>query len=261
MLVYIRGAGMYASGIAVRLFRANCKIVMSDYERPKALRRKTCFSEALRTGRTTVEGIEAAAARDPEEAVRILRQNKIAVIKDPEGDMRGTLPFDACIDATLSEKATDTSMKDAPIVVGIGERFSPGTNCHASVAVDLPGERGRVSYAIDPESEERPDAGKTTSDSTFFRVSKAGLFYPVSEIGDTVQKGETLGVVDDEPVLCPADGVLAGILPEGTPIKKEEICGEILTGAFVPDLSVTAEETLAVAGGVLEALLHFREAY
>ena len=54
MLVYIRGAGATASGIALRLYYAGCRIVMSDLEHPRALRRNVCFSEALRLGKKTV---------------------------------------------------------------------------------------------------------------------------------------------------------------------------------------------------------------
>ena len=260
MLVYIRGAGAIASAIAVRLYRANCKIVMSDLEHPRALRRTVSFSEAMRNGKAMVEDIEAVSAKDPEEAVRILRENKIAVLKDPEGDMRGTLPFDACVDATMRTGDTDTTMQDAPIVIGIGDRFRPGENCHAAVRIETRGNWGRTCY-VPCDAASDPDTMHADSRGTFFAVPKAGLFYPVSEIGDAVKQGETLGVVDDQPVESPADGILCGILPEGTPVKKECVCGEILPEGRSFLLRKVAEEDLAIAGGVLEALLHFRETY
>ena len=261
MLVYIRGAGAVASGIAVRLFHANCKIIMSDRKHPRALRRNVCFSEALRNGSTVVEGIEAVAASDPERAVRILRENKIAVINDPDGDLRGTLPFDACIDAVL-DGDPDATMRDAPIVIGVGKGFRPGENCHAAVVAFQKGHQGRVRYAGDglPESiaaEEQTD-WKT---SVFVNAPREGLFYPVCEIGDPVRRGDAVAVVDNDPVIAPADGLLCGILPEGRKVTPGLPCAEILSGEKKTDLRFVAEEALAVGGGVLEALLHFREVY
>ena len=262
MLVYIRGAGVTASAVAARLYHANCRIVMSDREHPHTLRRNIAFAEALRSGTTTVGGITAAAAKDPEEAVHVLRKDQIAVIADPDGNMRGTLPFDACIDTVMEEPLTDTAIDDAPIVIGIGERFRPGKNCHAAVIAHREGYRGQVRY----EGSSLPEdfLGENTEkkmDHYRIKVPGGGLFYPVSEIGDVVRKDDTLAVVDSEPVVCPADGILMGILPEGDPVEPDRYGALVYTGKgrFLRD--VIPEKDMAVGGGVLEALLHFRDIY
>ena len=87
-LVYIRGAGDIASGIAVRLYRAGYGIVMSDLEKPTAIRRTVSFSEAIRLGETKVENIRALRAKDPAEAIGIAEKGFIAVIADPAGQIR-----------------------------------------------------------------------------------------------------------------------------------------------------------------------------
>ena len=262
MLVYIRGAGVTASAIAARLHRANCRIVMSDREHPHALRRNICFAEALRDGSTAVTGIGAAAAKDPEQAVHILRRNMIAVIADPDGNMRGTLPFDACIDTVMEGRDTDTSLQDAPIVIGVGERFRPGKNCHAAVIAHREGYCGQVWYegsGFPGTSQKDTASGK--KNHYRIMVPGGGLFYPVSEIGDSVRKGDTLAVVDGEPVVCPEDGILSGILPGGSPVEPGRYGAVVYTGnsPFLKD--VLPEKDLAIAGGVLEALLHFRDFY
>ncbi|MBD4336918.1 molybdenum hydroxylase, partial [Xanthomonas citri pv. citri] len=68
MLVVIRGAGDIATGIALRLFRSGIKIVMTDLPQPTSIRRTVCFSEAIRHGSATVEGVEAVLAKDAAEA-------------------------------------------------------------------------------------------------------------------------------------------------------------------------------------------------
>ncbi len=62
MLVYIRGAGDLASGIALRLFHSGMEVVMSDLPVPTSVRRTVCFSEAIRLGRTQVEDVTAVRA-------------------------------------------------------------------------------------------------------------------------------------------------------------------------------------------------------
>ncbi len=50
MFVIIKGAGDIASGIALRLRHAGFDIVMTDLERPTAIRRTVCFSQAIVNG-------------------------------------------------------------------------------------------------------------------------------------------------------------------------------------------------------------------
>ena len=56
MLVVIRGAGDIATGIALRLYRAGIRLVLTDLPQPTSIRRTVCFSEAIRLGETVVEG-------------------------------------------------------------------------------------------------------------------------------------------------------------------------------------------------------------
>ena len=68
MLVEIRGAGDIATGIALRLHRAGCKVVMCDLPTPTSIRRTVCFSEAIRLGECEVEGVRARLAHSLAEA-------------------------------------------------------------------------------------------------------------------------------------------------------------------------------------------------
>lgn len=59
MLALIRGAGDLATGIALRLWRSGIRVVLTDLERPTAIRRTVAFSEAIVYGETTVEDVTA----------------------------------------------------------------------------------------------------------------------------------------------------------------------------------------------------------
>ena len=59
MLVLIRGAGDMATGVALRLWRAGIRVVLTDLPHPTAIRRTVCFSEAIPLGETAVEDVRA----------------------------------------------------------------------------------------------------------------------------------------------------------------------------------------------------------
>ena len=62
MLVVIRGGGDLATGTALRLYRAKMQVVICETASPTSIRRTVCFSEAVRLGETTVEGVTARRA-------------------------------------------------------------------------------------------------------------------------------------------------------------------------------------------------------
>ena len=72
MLTVIKGAGDIASGIALRLKHAKFDVVMTDIERPTAIRRTVCFSQAIVNGTAQVEDVKAEKANNAEEIKKIL---------------------------------------------------------------------------------------------------------------------------------------------------------------------------------------------
>lgn len=83
MLVYVRGAGDIATGVAARLVRAGVSVVMADIAVPTCIRRTISFCEAIRLGEVEVEGIRARLAQTPAEALEITEAGDVAVVVDP----------------------------------------------------------------------------------------------------------------------------------------------------------------------------------
>lgn len=104
MRVLIRGAGDLASGIALRLHRAGLDVVMTDLEKPTAIRRTVCFSQALVLGAATVEDVTARAAASAAQAEEILAAGEIPVLADPACTCREALRPDALVDAILAKR-------------------------------------------------------------------------------------------------------------------------------------------------------------
>lgn len=256
MLVVIRGAGDLATGIALRLRRAHIRVVMTDIERPTAIRRTVCFSQAIVHGETTVEDITARRAETPEQALALLENGVIPVLADPEGACIPVLKPDAVVDAILAKKNLGTKITDAPVVIGVGPGFTAGQDCHAVVETMRGHYLGRVIH----EGGAIPNTGIPGLIGGFagervLRAPADGVFHQMLDIGAQVKMGDIAATVNGEPMLCTLDGVLRGILADGTPVFKGMKAGDIDPRCKVEHCYMASDKALSVGGGVLEALL------
>ena len=117
MIVCIRGAGDLATGIAVRLFRSNFKIIMLDIENPTTVRRSVSFSEAIRLGKTSVEGITAFHGKNVSEALEIINKNFIAVLVCPDGSIIKSLSPIAVVDAIIAKTRSERQRRFSTLEV------------------------------------------------------------------------------------------------------------------------------------------------
>ncbi len=256
MRVLIRGAGDIATGIALRLYRAHIQVVMTDLPRPTAIRRTVCFSQAIVLGETTVEGVKAQFAANTVEAETILQQGIIPVLADPEGKCRTEMQFDALIDAILAKRNLGTKISDAPVVVGIGPGFTAGEDCHAVVETMRGHTLGRVIYKGSPiPNTNIPGLIGGYAGERVLRAPDDGIFHQLLEIGAVVKAGDVAGEVNGKPMKCTIDGVVRGILPEGTPVYKGMKSGDVDPRCKEEYCLTASDKALAVGGGVLEAVL------
>ncbi|MEA4964410.1 MAG: selenium-dependent molybdenum cofactor biosynthesis protein YqeB [Oscillospiraceae bacterium] len=256
MLVLIRGAGDIASGVALRLYRSGCGIVMTDLPKPTAIRRTVCFSQAILFGSYRVEDVTARRAGSPAEARSIIRRGEIAVLADPEAACRAALRPDALVDAILAKKNLGTRITDAPAVIGVGPGFTAGVDCHAVVETMRGHYLGRALY----EGSAQPNTAVPGLIGGFagervLRAPADGEFRRLREIGDEVQAGDVAGEVDGQPMICQITGVLRGILPDGTSVFRGMKAGDVDPRCEKAHCYCASDKALAVGGGVLEAVL------
>ena len=261
MLVVIRGAGDLASGIALRLRRAGCDIVMLDVSIPTAVRRSVAFSEAIRLGEATVEGVKAVRAAD---ALRIVSEKNIAVLVDPEGASTSEFAPDVLVDAILAKRNLGTTKAMAPVVIGVGPGFKAGTDssadCHAVIETKRGHYLGKVIYdgTPIPNTGVPGNIGGFTKERVLWSPAE-GIFEPVAKIGDVVKRGDIVATVSGIPVKATIDGVLRGLLQEGVPVTKGMKSGDIDPRCKVGHCFSASDKARAIGGGVLEALCHFTE--
>lgn len=256
MRVVIRGAGDIATGVALRLYRAGMQVAMTDLEKPTAIRRTVCFSQAILYGEMEVEGIVAQKATTPAQAEAILCKDLIAVLPDPEGSIISELHPDAVVDAILAKKNLGTSIHDAPVVIGVGPGFTAGVDCHAVVETMRGHYMGRVIH----EGSAIPNTAVPGLIGGFagervLRAPTDGIFHQLLDIGTVVKQGDVAATVDGQPMLCTLDGVLRGILPDGTPVFQGMKAGDVDPRDVVEHCYTVSDKATAVGGGVLEAIL------
>jgi len=257
MLVIIRGAGDIATGIALRLRRSGIQVVMTDLAHPTAIRRTVCFSQAILFDTFTVEDITAERADSAAQVPEILRRGRIPVLADPEGACIAELKPDAVVDAILAKKNLGTKITDAPVVIGVGPGFTAGEDCHAVVETM----RGHYLGRVIGKGSAIPNTGIPGLIGGFagervLRAPADGEFHQLLDIGAQVKQGDVAGTVNGEPMVCTLDGVLRGILADGTPVFKGMKAGDVDPRCVEAHCYCASDKALAVGGGVLEAVLH-----
>lgn len=256
MLVVIRGAGDIATGIALRLWRSGCNIIMLELPKPTAIRRTVCFSQAVHCGTWQVEGVEARLAADSREALALAWQGRIALLADPEGCSLSALSPDAVVDAILAKRNLGTTMGQAPVVIGVGPGFTAGVDCHAVVETMRGHDLGRVLYHGSAMADTGiPGEIAGCRAERLLRAPADGVFHRILEIGDRVAPGDIAAEVGGLPMRCAIGGILRGILEDGTEVFAGMKSGDVDPRGIPDYCTRVSDKAMAVGGGVLEAVL------
>lgn len=259
MFIVIRGGGDLASGIALRLYRCGMDTVLCEVPSPTSIRRTVCFSEAVRLGETTVEGVTARSAV-MEEIPDLLEQGIIPVLTDPDALCIPALEPDAVVDAILAKRNLGTAIDMAPVVVAAGPGFTAGVDCHAVVETMRGHYLGRVIYSGSAlPNTAVPGLIGGYAGERVLRSPADGIFHGVLEIGCQVTAGDVAGTVSGVPMYCTIGGTLRGLLADGVPVTAGMKCGDVDPRCRTEHCYFVSDKALAVGGGVLEAILHLTQ--
>ena len=261
-LVLIKGAGDLATGVAVRLHRSGFPVVMTEIERPLAVRRMASFAQAVFDGSTLVEDVRGVRCLLP--AVEAcLAAGDIAVLVDPEAQAPRLLQPAVLVDAIMAKSNTGTRIEDAPLVVALGPGFSASDDCHAVVETHRGHHLGRVIWhgSAEPDTGSPgalPGAGANAS--RVLRAPVAGSVVSSFQIGDHIAQGETIAMVHGEhgahvPLVAPFAGILRGLVHASVPVSAGMKIGDLDPRAQRSYCYTVSDKSLAIGGGVLEAIL------
>lgn len=256
MLVVIRGAGDIATGIALRLYRAGMQVVMCDLAQPTSIRRTVCFSEAIRLGETTIEGVRGVLCEDAEVARLAAQSACVAVMADPKASCVSELHPDVLVDAILAKRNLGTTRGMAPVVIGVGPGFTAQVDVDAAVETMRGHYLGRVYYTGSPlPNTAIPGLIGGYAGERVLRAPADGTFTPCVKIGDEVKAGTVCGTVAGQPMVATIDGVVRGLLQEGVAVTQGMKSGDVDPRCHPEYITMASDKALAVGGGVLEAIL------
>jgi len=251
----IRGAGDCATGVALSLHHAGFAIVMTEQPEPTVIRRTVSFAEAVFQGGQTVEGAVAELSKG-EGIAGVLARGRIAVVVDPESEIRKSFAPDVVVDAILAKKNLGTTTSFAPVVIGLGPGFTAGADVHAVIETMRGHELGRILY----EGSAQPDTGVPgeIQGRTSERVLKApcpGRVLLLKRIGDLVRKGETVMTVGGVPVPAPLDGCVRGLIHEGLHVSAGLKIGDIDPRGQDSYTATISDKARTLGRAALEAVL------
>jgi len=256
-VIIIKGAGEMATGVAIRLYRANFKrILMLETSSPLAVRRLVSFCEAIHEKSMTVEGIEAVLVTAFTELYAAWTSGKIAVTIDPLGNCIDNYRPDVLIDGTLAKCNLGIAMANAPLVIALGPGFTAGRDCHVVIETNRGHDLGRL--ITSGTAEANTGIPGVIAGYTVERVLRApadGIFIAGKKICDTIHKGEVVGSVDSVEVSAQIDGILRGLIRPGSLVRKGIKIGDIDPRGEARYCTTISEKARALGGAVLEAIL------
>lgn len=257
MLILIKGAGDIATGIAVRLKNSGMQVVMTEIAIPTTVRRSVAFSRAVYEGSAVVENITAKLVLDFAQIPAVLQQDEIPVLIDPRCEVLKSIHFDAVVDSILAKKNLSTDPTQAPVVIGIGPGFSVPQDCHCVIETQRGHDLGRCIYqGCAAKNTGIPGEIGGYTVERLLRAPCDGIFHPILAIGDAVKAGQTVALVDDQPVTAQIDGIVRGLLQDNVPVKSGMKSGDIDPRGCYEHCFTVSDKARAVGGGVLEAILH-----
>jgi xanthine dehydrogenase accessory factor len=258
--IVVRGGGDIATGTIHKLHRSGFKVVVLDIEKPTAIRRSVCFSEAIYEGEFIVEGIKAVRANNINEIKKALAENKIPVVIDPKGNYINIIKPEIIVDAILAKRNLGTNMSMADITIALGPGFQAGKDVNVVIETMRGHNLGRVIFK--GEAQKNTGVPGDIMGYTKERViysSSDGIIKSVKEIGDLIKQDEIIAYVNNAPIRATMNGILRGLIRDGSKVTQ---------GLKIADIdprlkeknncNTISDKARNIAGGVLEAILYLK---
>ena len=224
-LIIVRGGGDMATGVIHRLWSAGFRVMALETDMPVAVRRKVAVSEAVYDGTAEVEGMTARLIGASGEVEAVLTAGEVPVLIDPDGTSIGELKPEIVVDAIIAKRNTGLSIDMAPVTVALGPGFTAGEDADYVIETMRGHDLGRIiAKGTSRENTGRPgNVGGYTLERVI-RAEHTGILHVYHQIGEFVEKGETVAVIEtssgDYEYNAEITGVIRGMLRDEFPIKR-----------------------------------------
>ncbi|WP_340671888.1 xanthine dehydrogenase [Bradyrhizobium ottawaense] len=261
LFAIILGTNEIASAIAVQLARGGTCVVLSHDPDPPVIRRRMAFHDALFAGAAQVEDIVGERLDDIMQVLRAIRgddsrRRQVIVSRLGLLDLLPIRRIDVLIDARLQKRRTKPDLRQlAGLTIGLGPGFSRSSNCDVAIET-RPGRIGLVQRddwtdAADRIASRLGELGA----KRFVYSSFVGTWRTSVAIGTHVDKDLVLGHLSGVPVMAPRDGVLRGIIRDGTEVPSGVKLLEIDPRGVLSQWTGIDDRGQAIANATLSAIL------
>ena len=259
-LIIVRGAGDLATGTIHRLKKSGFHLLVLETDHPAAIRRQVALSEAIYSGSACVENVEAVRIENTGQLHQAWDEEKVPVLVDPEGESIRLLKPKVVVDAILAKKNLGTKKDMASLTIGLGPGFTAGKD----VDVVIETKRGHNLGRIIRQGSAYPNTGIPGIIGGYgaervMHAPAAGILKNRSKIGDIVEAGQMLAVIEGEAgtIEVPAtiNGLLRGLIRDNYPVTKGFKIADIdprkeeLANCFT-----ISDKARCIAGSVLEVI-------
>lgn len=259
-LIIVRGAGDLATGTIHRLKKSGFHLLVLETDHPAAIRRQVALSEAVYSGSACVENVEAVRIENTGQLHQAWDEKKVPVLVDPEGESIRLLKPKVVVDAILAKKNLGTKKDMASLTIGLGPGFTAGED----VDVVIETKRGHNLGRIIRQGSAYPNTGIPGIIGGYgaervMHAPAAGILKNRSKIGDIVEAGQMLAVIEGEAgtIEVPAtiNGLLRGLIRDNYPVTKGFKIADIdprkeeLANCFT-----ISDKARCIAGSVLEVI-------
>ncbi len=259
--VIIRGGGDLASGVAYRLWKSGLPVLITELPAPLLVRRTVCFGEAVFSGSTQVEDISAVRVDHVSDAHQLWFDGvKIPVLVDQTKEAVQQLQPWIIIDGRMEKRKLDTTIQDAPLVIALGPGYEAGRDCHAVIETNRGHNLGRVIWdgCAEPDTGE-PGAVQGQTHTRIIRAPADGTVSSNITIGNIVEEGQVIATVAEIPIHAAFRGILRGLIHPEVYVTRGQKIADIDPRAKQEHCFRISDKSLAVGGGVLEAVLSAKQ--
>ena len=270
--IVVRGGGDIATGTVVTLSKAGYPVIILECARPTAIRRNVAFCDAIYErdrwygeGTKTVEGVTCTLTGNIDDAMRRAQPGRPMLLIDPEAKSLSRLKPDVLIDAILAKKNLGTGIDMAPLTIALGPGFTAGVDVRCVIETMRGHNLGRIYFTGSAlENTGVPGMVAGYDMERVIHSPASGRLELISGIGEIVEKGKIIAVIDTGKtrVKVPASlsGVLRGILPDNFEVTQGMKMADIDPRIEqVENCSTVSDKARCIGGSVLQLVVAFEK--
>ncbi len=256
-MVIVRGGGDIATGTIQKLHRSGYRVLVLEIEKPTTIRLTVSVSSCIFENEYKIEDFYAIRCNSLEDIENAWKKGKVPVVVDPKGEYIKVLKPKFLVDAILAKKNIGFTEMKSFGKVALGPGFEAGVDADIVVETNRGHDLGRLIFkGFAEKNTGSPGSICGYTDERVIYSEFEGRVEHIRKIGDFVEKGEVIAIIDGNEVISKISGVLRGLIYNGFYVDKGlKIADVDPRREEVKNCFTISDKARAIGGNVLESLL------